>query len=122
MITKHIHIDFIDDVLGTAPGDPDIHGSYVSSKAPDAASKEEEIAAIGEDEFRAKGKTIFPTDEDGTPIFYTYQIKGFFKSACSAEAMNRNVLRRSCEELFCKGKEQPRTEKALNRVAVEPKC
>lgn len=47
MITKHIHIDFIDDVLGTAPGDPDIHGSYVSSKAPDAATKEEEIAAIG---------------------------------------------------------------------------
>lgn len=85
MITKHIHIDFIDDVLGTAPGDPDIHGSYVSSKAPDAASKEEEIAAIGEDEFRAKGKTIFPTDESGNPIFWNYQIKGFFKSACAAQ-------------------------------------
>ena len=85
MITKHIHIDFIDDVLGTAPGDPDIHGSYVSSKAPDAATKEEEIAAIGEDEFRAKGKTIFPTDESGNPIFWNYQIKGFFKSACAAQ-------------------------------------
>ena len=85
MITKHIHIDFIDDVLGTAPGDPDIHGSYVSSKAPDAATKEEEIAAIGEDEFRAKGKTIFPTDERGNPIFWNYQIKGFFKSACAAQ-------------------------------------
>ena len=85
MITKHIHVDFIDDVLGTAPGDPDIHGSYVSSKAPDAATKEEEIAAIGEDEFRAKGKTIFPTDESGNPIFWNYQIKGFFKSACAAQ-------------------------------------
>ena len=85
MITKHIHIDFIDDVLGTAPGDPDIHGSYVSSKAPDAATKEEEIAAIGEDEFRAKGKTVFPTDKDGTPILWNYQIKGFFKSACAAQ-------------------------------------
>lgn len=85
MITKHIHIDFIDDVLGTAPGDPDIHGSYVSSKAPDAATKEEEIAAIGEDEFRAKGKTIFPTDKSGNPIFWNYQIKGFFKSACAAQ-------------------------------------
>ena len=83
MITKHIHVDFIDDVLGTAPGDPDIHGSYVSSKAPDAATKEEEIAAIGE--FRAKGKTIFPTDESGNPIFWNYQIKGFFKSACAAQ-------------------------------------
>ena len=85
MITKHVHLDFIDDVLGTAPGDPDIHGSYVSSKAPDAATKEEEIAAIGEDEFRAKGKTIFPTDESGNPIFWNYQIKGFFKSACAAQ-------------------------------------
>ena len=85
MITKHIHVDFIDDVLGTAPGDPDIHGSYVSSKAPDAATKEEEIAAIGEDEFRAKGKTIFPTDESGNPILWNYQIKGFFKSACAAQ-------------------------------------
>lgn len=85
MITKHIHIDFIDDVLGTAPGDPDIHGSYVSSKAPDAATKEEEIAAIGKYEFIAKGKTIFPTDESGNPIFWNYQIKGFFKSACAAQ-------------------------------------
>ena len=85
MITKHMHIDFIDDVLGTAPGDPDIHGSYVSSKAPDAATKEEEIAAIGEDEFLAKGKTIFPTDKSGNPIFWNYQIKGFFKSACAAQ-------------------------------------
>lgn len=85
MLVKHIHVDFIDDVLGTAPGDPDIHGSYVSSKAPDAATKEEEIAAIGEDEFRAKGKTIFPTDENGNPIFWNYQIKGFFKSACAAQ-------------------------------------
>ena len=85
MITKHIHVDFIDDVLGTAPGDPDIHGSYVSSKAPDAATKEEEIAASGEEEFRAKGKTIFPTDESGNPIFWNYQIKGFFKSACAAQ-------------------------------------
>ena len=85
MSTKHIHVDFIECGLGTAPGDPDIHGSYVSSKAPDAATKEEEIAAIGEDEFRAKGKTIFPTDKSGNPIFWNYQIKGFFKSACAAQ-------------------------------------
>lgn len=93
MITKHIHIDFIDDVLGTAPGDPDIHGSYVSSKAPDAATKEEEIAAIGEDEFRAKGKTIFPTDESGNPIFWNYQIKGFFQvGVCRTERTFRKQV------------------------------
>lgn len=84
MLVKHIHVDFIDDVLGTQPGDPDIHGTYVSKNAPDAATKEEEIAAIGEDEFRAKGKTVFPVDKDGCPIFYGYQVRGFFKSACSA--------------------------------------
>lgn len=92
MITKHIHLEFIDDVLGTASGNPDIHGEYIASKAPDAMSKEEEIEAIGEDEFRAKGKTIFQTDKNGDPIFFSYQIKGFFKSACSAQRTLKGTL------------------------------
>ena len=26
--------------------------------------------------------TVFPKDEDGTPILWDYQVKGFFKDAC----------------------------------------
>jgi len=34
------------------------------------------------DEVVAKGKTVFPRDEEGVPILWDYQIKGFFKDAC----------------------------------------
>ncbi len=58
-----VRLTFIDEILGTASGDPDIHGTYIASNAPDAMTKQEEIEAIGEDEFRAKGKTVFPRNE-----------------------------------------------------------
>lgn len=82
-----VRLTFTDDILGTASGDPDIHGSYIASNAPDAPSMKEEIAAVGEAEVKDKGKTVFPV-VDGKPVFWNYQIKGFFKSACSA---NRNL-------------------------------
>ena len=83
-LVMRVHIDFIDEILGTAAGSKDIHGDYIASKAPDAMTKEEEIETFGEDEFRAKGKTVFPRDDKGNPIFWNYQWKGFFKSAASA--------------------------------------
>lgn len=81
--TKHmrVRLTFTDEVLATQPGDPEIHASYISSKAPDAKSKEEEIEAIGVEEFIEKGKTIFPRTSDGNPLIWSYQVKGFFKAA-----------------------------------------
>ena len=70
--------------LGTASNNKDIHGDYIASKAPDAKSKEEEIAAIGAEEYAEKQMTVFPKLEDGTPFIWDYQIKGFFKDTCSA--------------------------------------
>ena len=52
-----------------------------TSKAPDASTIEDEIAALGADAVAEKGKTVFPRT-DGQPILYDYQIKGFFKDAC----------------------------------------
>lgn len=31
-----------------------------------------------------KGRTIFPKFDDGTPFFWDYQVKGFFKDSCGA--------------------------------------
>lgn len=93
----HVRIEFIDDILGTQPGDPDIHGTYISNTAPDGITKAEEIEAIGEDEFREKGKTIFPRNKKGDPIFWNYQIKGFFKSACSAQRGIKGTLSSKCK-------------------------
>ena len=79
-----VRLTFTDEVLATQPGDPEIHASYISSLAPNAKSKEEEIEAIGVDEFIEKGKTVFPRTPDGDPLIWTYQIKGFFKAAVKA--------------------------------------
>lgn len=82
MKTMKVKITFTEPVLGTWPSNPQIAEDFISSKSPDAATVEEEIAAIGVDEYVAKGKTIFPKTHDGAPFFYDYQIKGFFKGAC----------------------------------------
>lgn len=84
METRRVRLTFIDDILGTASSDPKIHRSYIASKAPDAPSTEEEVAALGVDEVTEKGMTVFQKDEEGNPVLFNYQIKGFFKSACSA--------------------------------------
>lgn len=77
-----VKLTFIEPVLGTCPGDPDIYRTFVASNSPDAATMEDEVAAIGVDGVVEKGKTIFPKLDDGTPFFYDYQIKGFFKDTC----------------------------------------
>lgn len=77
-----VKLTFIEPVLGTCPGDPGIYRAFVARNSPDAATMEDEVAAIGVDGVVEKGKTIFPKLDDGTPFFYDYQIKGFFKDTC----------------------------------------
>lgn len=84
MIETKVRVTFIEDCLGTASNDPEIHRRYIASKGPDAKSIEEEVAAIGADEVEEMQKTVFPKFSDGTPFFWDYQIKGFFKDSCSA--------------------------------------
>ena len=77
-------ITFFEELLGTASADPNIHDEFIASNAPDAPSRAEEVEALGIDEVIAKSKTIFSKDEDGTPILWDYQVKGFFKDTCGA--------------------------------------
>lgn len=79
-----VRITFTEEVLGTASNNPEIHDDYIASKAPDAPSREEEVAAIGVDEAVEKSMTVFPRLENGTPFMWDYQIKGFFKDTCGA--------------------------------------
>lgn len=79
-----IKITFLEEVLGTACGNPDVHREYIASKAPDAKTREEEVAAIGVDAEMEKSMTVFPRDGSGNPIMYDYQIKGFFKDSAGA--------------------------------------
>lgn len=77
-----VRITFTESILGTASADPEVHSHFIASKAPDAESMAEEIAALGVDEVTERGKTVFPKQEDGTPFLWDYQLKGFFKDAC----------------------------------------
>lgn len=73
---------FFEPILGLSPANEDIYRDFVASKAPDAASIEEEVEALGVDAVAEDRMTVFPRMEDGTPFFWDYQIKGFFKDTC----------------------------------------
>lgn len=77
-----VKLTFIEPILGTSPANDEVYREFIGSKAPDAASVEDEVAALGADAVAEKGMTVFPRMEDGTPFLYDYQIKGFFKDTC----------------------------------------
>ena len=83
MTTLKVKLTLIEEMLGTNPADPDVYGTYIASNAPDVKTIEQEIDDFGVEEVKAKGRTIFLKLEDGRPFIYDYQIKGFFKDACS---------------------------------------
>ena len=82
MVTMHVRLTFDEPLLGTSPANNEIYREFIGSKAPDAASVEDEVASLGADAVAEKGMTVFPRLEDGTPFLWDYQIKGFFKDAC----------------------------------------
>jgi hypothetical protein len=77
-----VQITFVEELLGTASANPEIHREFIASKAPNATGIEEEVASIGIEGSIEKAMTIFPK-ESGNPFLWDYQIKGFFKDACS---------------------------------------
>lgn len=84
MKEMRVRLTFLEEVLGTANAERDIHEKFIASKAPDAPSREQEVEALGIEEVIEKGRTVFPKDENGNPFLWDYQIRGFFKSAAQA--------------------------------------
>ena len=78
----HVKLTFTEPVLGTWPSNQNIAREFIASKSPDAASIEDEVAALGADAVADKGMTVFPRDAEGRPVLYDYQVKGFFKDSC----------------------------------------
>lgn len=79
-----VKITFIEELLGSAASDPNIHEEFIASKAPDAPSIKEEVEALGIAAVVEKSKTVFPKDKDGTPFMLDYQWKGYLKDAAGA--------------------------------------
>ena len=76
-----VKLTLITDILGSQPGDPEIHSRFVAGKAPDAPTMEEEIEAMGVEAFEDRAMTYFHRNKDKQPCLMDYQIRGFFKSA-----------------------------------------
>ena len=77
-----VKLTFIEPILGTCPADEEVYRTFIGSKAPDAATVDDEVEALGVDAVLEKNMTVFPRTEDGVPFLYDYQIKGFFKDSC----------------------------------------
>lgn len=84
MTTMTVRITFIESSLGTSPANEQIYRDFIGSKAPDANSLEQEVEALGVDGVAEKGMTVFARTDDGKPMFWDYQIRGFFKDSCAA--------------------------------------
>lgn len=109
MYYMHVEIEWLEKALATLPNNKELLAEYIASKAPDAASKEEEIEAIGEDAVMSKSINVYPKGQfsydpehdrfydcfdkkvetpeglevvDNIPYYYNYQIRGFFKDSC----------------------------------------
>lgn len=76
-----VRMTLLDELLGTASGDPEIYETYIASKAPTLEKTEEEVENYDPDEVLDKAMTGFPRTENGEPFLYDYQIRGFFKEA-----------------------------------------
>lgn len=87
-----VELEFIDDILGSWPSNPYLVEDYIASKAPDAETREEEVANLGADFVVEKSKTIFSRDREGRPSLMAHQIRGFFKESCKALSCNKEFL------------------------------
>lgn len=89
MIELNVKLTFTEELLGTASADPSVHEEYIAANKPDGVDPAEVSAiagADGEDDVaepeRETPVTVFARDDEGNPILWDYQIKGFFKDAC----------------------------------------
>ena len=96
MINLKVEVVFDEEVLGTGSGNPDLHREYIASNAPDAMKLEEEVAAIGTEEVFEKSMTVFSRGEDGNPVVWDYQWRGYFKDAFKAL---RKITKSKCSAI-----------------------
>ena len=76
-----VRIKLMEEMLGTASQNKEVHEEFIASKSADAAKIKEELGALPSDDLMEKAVTVFHRDADGMPIIFDYQVKGFIKEA-----------------------------------------
>lgn len=80
METRRIKVTLTDEMLGTNPR-ADIHEKFISSNAPDAEKRKDELEHLPVEEMVKNEMTVFYRQGD-KPAMACYHMYGFFKSAC----------------------------------------
>ena len=75
-----VKITFNESLLGTLSGNKEIAETFIMSKHPDGLQEDEQASLP---ETIEKKSTYFARTADGKLMLWDYQIKGFFKDACS---------------------------------------
>ena len=92
----NVRATFLEEVLGSLPGNRDVYKDFIASKAPSQEMADEEIEQMDASTMEEKGTTVFLKDESGHPYLYDYQIKGFFKEAMGMLRMCKGT---KCEQV-----------------------
>lgn len=88
-----VKITFLEPVLGTWPSNQNVARDFIASKSPDAATIEDEVAALGADAVADKGMTVFLATRTAS-LFYmitrSRDSSGFLRYAGPRGRQNRN--------------------------------
>lgn len=76
----HVKATFIEPVLGTWPANPNVAREFIASKSPDAATIEDEVAALGPDKdiqmwFRVSSRNNIPRKRFDEAVEYIQRWK-----------------------------------------------
>ena len=89
----NVVLTFTEEVLGVSSANPDVVREFIASKRPKGVD-EDELESLPEiEEEMQRSMTVFPRFADGRPFVWDYQIKGFFKDACSSLRRIKEVKR-----------------------------
>lgn len=79
--TRYYQIKGTEQLLGSAPGDPEIYTKFIAAKAPDPEAAKEEAEDLPSGEDMQDKITVFRRNGRGEICLPAYVIKGFFKGA-----------------------------------------
>lgn len=75
-----VRATLIEEMLGSASANKEIHEEFVAAKSADKEKIKEELAALPAEDLMEKSVTVFHRDENDNPIIWDYQIRGHIKS------------------------------------------
>jgi hypothetical protein len=82
-----VRITLTEPMLGTKSANEELFTKFIAAKRPEGVAVDEaeaEARLNQECDDREKSMTCFHRTDDGTPMLWDYQVKGFFKDACGA--------------------------------------